>query len=89
MTFDQKEPRIRLNRADAADRIAELEQSVDYCQQELDALLETYQLPSLSVPQVFQAKRHLRIAVDHLNCAADLAAIGWCLNSRIRCNSCH
>ena len=76
MTFDQKEPRIRLNRADAADRITGLEQSVDYAQQEVEAVMETYQLPSLSVPQVFQAKRHLRLAVEHLNCAADLAAKG-------------
>ena len=76
MTFDQKEPRIRLNRADAADRITGLEQSADYCHQEVEAVMETYQLPSLAVPQVFQAKRHLRLAVEHLNCAADLAAKG-------------
>ena len=73
---DQKEPRIRLNRADAADRIKGLEQSADYCHQEVEAVLEAYQLPSLSVPQVFQAKRHLRLAVEHLNCAADLATKG-------------
>ena len=71
-----KPERIALSRADAADRIQELERSADYCQQELESVMDHYQMPRFSTPQIYQAKRHLRLAVEHLACAAELAAKG-------------
>ena len=73
---DPKDGRINLSPLDASERISDLERSAAYCQQEVSAVIEAYQLPRLCAPQVFQAKRHLRLAEEHFRCAAELAAKG-------------
>ena len=68
-----QEKRIPLSREDAAARIGDLQASVNHSMGELVTHMEIYQFPRLSVPQLAQAKRHLRLALEHLACAADLS----------------